>query len=333
LIALLGFVLECVAAAALVGTATSIAMFAAAVPLARGGRLVPPGLRADLLLLAGIVPALAGLTVMSAAAAPSIGSFLGLAPDHCPGHADHFHICFVHSPELRPALAVVGAFALVVWLCRAGGLLRASLRSASQARSLEKLGKRRDGAFPIYVLPGAKLCHATGLWRRRIMLSEDVASALDGRELESALSHEESHLRRRDPLSSLLLSVAGLFVPASIARRMRHWHREAAEQACDAAAAAKMGGGMIVASALLKVAALQKGLRGAAGAQGWASAFGDHALENRVRALLAIDRFTPTESRWRSLLAIAVASFLVLGLAEAEALHHGIEHLLGDIFF
>lgn len=326
----LGFVLACAAIAGMVGTAVSLVTRATAAPLVRGRFAFSAAARADLALLAGIAPALAALATVAATAAPSIGALLGLAQDHCSGHGHHFHICFVHASVLPPALATVGAFALAIWAYRAGALLNGFIQARAQSRTLEGLGRRRSGAFPIFVLPGSRLCHAIGLWRQRIMLSADIEAGLAADELASALAHEASHLRRRDPLAGFVLSVAGLFVPPSIAARFRSWHRKAAEEACDTAAAAQVRDGILVASALVKVAGLQRGHDLGPCIAG--PAFGDHALESRVRALLEKDDFIERPARWHVAAVAGVISFAILGIAGVETLHHTAEHLLGHLF-
>jgi Zn-dependent protease with chaperone function len=145
-----------------------------------------------------------------------------------------------------------------VWAYRSGLLARGLMSTGAGARALERLGRERPGRFPVFVVPGTKMCHATGLLRRRIMLSSDLAARLSPEELTSALAHEEAHLCRRDPLARLVLAVAGLFVPPPLAAFFRRRHGQAAEEACDAVAADRVGDGATVAAALVRVAALQR---------------------------------------------------------------------------
>jgi hypothetical protein len=326
----LGFVLECAATAALVGGAVALlvaALLRAAAPIA--GRLGTAA-RCDLFFVLGLLPALAAIAMVVAAAAPSVGTALGFGPDHCPGHGHHFHICFIHSSGLRPALATIGAFALAVWTYRLARLLRGVVQSNATVRMLERLARPAGGSFPVFLVPGTKLCHAIGLIRRRIILSSDLAEGLRPEELASALAHEEAHLSRRDPLASFLLAAAVVFVPPPLAGWLRRIHREAAEQACDAAAANVMGDGTVVAGALVKVASLQR--QSEAGLALVGTAFGGHELEGRVKALLDRNPAESSRSRWGVLALAAFALFSGLSYAGRESLHHAAETVLGHIF-
>jgi Zn-dependent protease with chaperone function len=329
-ISLLAFVLECAAVAALVGTAAgllTLASLRAARPVVSSLRAA---VRADLVLLLGLWPALAVVAMVAAAAAPSVASVLGFGPDHCLGHEHHLHICFLHSSGPRPALAALGAFALAVWIYRLASLIRGAVRLGSTSRHLERFAWAARASFPVLRVPGSTLCHATGLFRRRILLSAELADRLSSDQLASALAHEEAHLQRRDPLASFLLAVATLFVWPGVAQRLRRLHRQAAEEACDAAAAKVMGDGAVVAGALVEVAALQREL--GPGARFAAPAFGTHALEIRVAALLE-DRAVSqsSSSRWGWLALVTTAAFVALAYRQAEWLHHSTETVLGRI--
>jgi hypothetical protein len=327
----LGFILECAATAALVGCAMGLLSGG----LVRAGepvlRRLSAAARCDLTLLGGLLPALAALAMVVAAAAPAMGSVLGFGPDHCPGHGHHFHICFIHSSGLRPALAAIGAFALAAWIYRLACLCKGLIQSQGTARLLERLARLAGGSFPTLIVPGAKLCHAIGLLRRRIILSSDLVDGLTSEELASALAHEEAHLTRRDPLASFLLALALLFVPPPVAAWLKRLHREAAEQACDAAAANVVGDGTLVAGTLIKVAALQQ-RQSAASLALVGTAFGAHGLEGRVKALLDRNPAESSRSHWGLLALGAAAVFTGLTVAGAESLHHAAETVLGHIF-
>lgn len=329
MISILAFILECVATAALVGTVAGVAVLAVLGALRTPLRRLGPGARGDIYLLAGLLPAMAAISALAAAAAPSLGAALGLGPDHCPGHGHHFHICFLHFSGLRPALATLGAFALITWVFRTAVLVHGVVVTSKRSSRLERLGDRRQLAFPVMLLPGIRLCHATGLVRRRILLSSEIEDALSPGELDGALAHEEAHLRRRDPMAGFLLAVAALFVPPPVGAWIRRQHREASEEVCDGAAAMAVGDGVTVASALIKVADLQRRAGSSAIAE---MAFGEHQLEARVNRLLAGGRFPAASSRWCLLALATTAGFALVTTANAEALHHAAETLLGQIF-
>jgi Zn-dependent protease with chaperone function len=328
--AYLGFLLECAAIAGLVGSASALLVFGALKVVAPLTARLSAAARGDLTLILGLLPAFTTVAMVAAAAAPSVATALGFGPDHCPGHDHHFHVCFIHSSGLRPALAAIGAFALAAWMHRLACLLKGFLESNATARKLERLARVAGGDFPVLTVPGSRLFHAIGPIRRRIIVSSDLARALTSDELTSALAHEEAHLARRDPLASSLLSAAALFVPPPIARWLQRIHRQAAEQACDAAAARRMGDGTPVAAALIKVAALQRQSSASVVLAG--TAFGEHGLEGRVRALLDGKAKEPSDSRWPILALAAAVSFALLAGAGAGILHHAAETVLGHIF-
>lgn len=328
MISLLGFVLQCAVATAMVGTAVGLAVLG----LWRLSRSVAgswhPAVRADLWLVGGVLPLFAALSAIAATAAPAVASALGWGRDHCPGHGQHFHICFIHAAVISPALATVGAFALASWVFRSVGLAVSVAQACASSRALETLGRPGEGPFPVFVLPAGQLCHATGFFRRRILLSSAIGDRLSPDELASALSHEEAHLQRRDPLSGLFLAAAGLFLPPPLAGWFRRAHRQAVEEACDVAAAVHMGSGTIVADALVKVASFQREVQG----PHLASAFGAQGLERRVHSLLETRTFARGAARWPWYGALTAASFALLTSLGTESVHHAVETILGRLF-
>jgi Zn-dependent protease with chaperone function len=329
-IATLAFLLECAATAAFIGTALSLLTWPLLAVLRWPLLRRIPALRADLAFVLGTLPAVGALAVVSAAAAPSLGAVLGLWNDHCSDHGHHFHLCILHSGGLRPVLASAGGLALALFLFRAGWLAQRLVEMRERLAALEGLGKRRPGPFPIIAVPGApQLCHAVGHVHRRILLSESLAEALSAPELSGALAHEEAHLRRHDPLAGLLLAVAGLFIAPFFSRAFLSAWQTAAEEACDTDAACTVGDGSLVASALVRVATLQ---RQAAHTMETAPAFGALALEQRVRLLLEGEARVATSAR--ALLAAGGigAVGVLLALEHASFLHHAVETVLHHLF-
>lgn len=321
----LAFLLECAAVMALTGMAVSLAAGSVLLALRWPALHRVPVLRADAAFVLGAMPAVASLTLVSAAAAPSVMAALGWGRDHCATHGHHLHLCLLHSAGLRPVLAVLGAMALAVFLFRAGALVHRLVKMRTRLAALEALGTSRPGLFPVILLPGApRLCHAAGALRRRILLSASMEEALPSQELQGALAHEVAHLRRRDPLVGLLLLAAGLFMPPFLARAFLSMWQLASEEACDAEAVERVGDSTLVASALVKMAALQRRASHEAGAL----AFGEVALERRVRLLLE----APARRTMASLALVAAmgAAFVtwVLALLHTSFLHHAVETAL-----
>lgn len=324
MISALAFLLECAAVAAAIGVLTSL-LVGPVFLLPSSMLRLRPALRADGAFLLGTLPMGVSLAVVAAAAAPSLGAVVGLGHDHCQSHGHHLHLCLLHSSGLRPVLAVVGALALATFLFRSGGLVLRILRTRGRLAALEKLGTRLPGAFPVVAVPGApRLCHAAGVFRRRILLSASLKGALAEGELRAALAHEEAHLRRKDPLAALLLSLAGLFVPPPLARVFASAYQTAAEEACDAEAVLAVGDGTVVAEALVKMATLQRRASIATGVP----AFGKLALEQRVRLLLDGQARWVVPSRALLLTTSVVTGMLTFALVHTAFLHHAVETAL-----
>lgn len=327
---LLAFVLECAAVAALTGAAASLLALVAFFLVRRLLRRSPAAVRADVALLLGVVPALVGLAVVTAAAIPPVSSALGYAADHCLAHGHHVHLCLVHSSGLRPVLATVGAFALATFLFRAIVLAKRLAETGTQLRLLERLGAREDGRYPIVYVPGAaRLCHAVGIFQPRVLVSAELAWAMEPRELRAALAHEQAHLRRRDPGGLIALAIASLFAVPGVARCFLARFQEAAEEACDAEAAVAVANPRLVAIALVNVAGLQLQ---SSELDAVVPAFGEGSLERRVRRLLDADALVVAPARAILLLGSTAGVTATLAITEAARVHHAVETALHHFF-
>lgn len=324
----LAFILECAAVGVIVAATGSGAAAALSGFLHLSGRALSPSRRADLALLLTLMPAVATLAVVAATALPPVLSAWGSGPaDDCFSHSHHGHLCLVHLGAPRPALMVLGAAGIAVFVFRAVVLAARFRRAASDVAQLEALGHRQPSRFPIIWLPGApRLCLATGTLHRRILVSSSLASALAPAQLEAALAHERAHLQRHDPLVSALIQVCSLALLPFIAGALTRQHAAFTEEACDHAAAQDVGEPALVAEALLRVAAL-------AGQAGPALAFGRGMLEVRVRALLRLPLSRPTPLRLPLLFAASMAAgaLLWMPLRHSTAVHHAVETLLHDL--
>lgn len=326
----LAFLLECAAIAAFTAVAASLSALGAfflSMPLTKTWA---PARRADLSFFLGTAPAMASVIVVVAAAAPSLMGALGLVVDHCPTHRHHVHLCLIHASGIRPLLAAIGAFSLALFLFRATALTQRILETRARLQALERLGARRDSDFPIVSVPGgAKLCHAAGVLRRRILISAELSRAMPRDQVDAALAHEEAHLRRRDPAAFLGFSAASLVAVPNIAQFFQARFHEAIEEACDAEAAERMGSRHLVAMALVNVAALQ---RQSAEPPEVVPAFGQTALERRVHLLLQEDALPVAPAR--AILFVSLVGALGMGLAllQAQELHHVVETLLHRLF-
>jgi hypothetical protein len=325
MIGLLSFVLECAAVAASIAVLSSVAIAVLWLLLDRVLALGSPTARAETAFSFAIVPALLSIGATGAAALPPITAVLGWTKDHCSHHLHHLHLCLIHSPGLRPALAAVGAFSIAVFVVRVAVLVHGQLQ---MKRTIDGLVGLASTTGTLLEIPGEpRLCHAIGFFRGRILLSQSMRSRLDPEQLRSALAHETAHLRRRDPLANLVLSLAGVFHVPGVSTMFSRAYRHAAEEACDDHAASIVGDRSVVAGALVSVAALQRGL-----SLGWSvPAFGE-LLEGRVRRLLDGDCQRSRPSHALAIGAVMTAVVLGAALDESATLHHAVETLLHHVF-
>lgn len=324
------FLLECAAAALLTGTAFSALGVVASVLLAPRSSGMAPARRADVAFALAILPAIACLVVIAGAGAPSIMAMLGVATDHCAAHDHHPHLCILHPSALRPWVAAVGATSLVVFLHRLVSLTRGVLLTASRLRHLEALGTRSEADFPIISVPGRPhLCHATGMLRRRVLVSREFSTVLSPSEMRAALAHEVAHLRRHDPAVLLLLAFASLFAVPAAMRFLSSRHGEAVEEACDAEAALVVADPTQVALALVKVAQLRQ-LRICSLAA--VPAFGEMALEQRVRRLLSDSAPAVSRSLALTIGTVGVFASVCTIWLHGPDVHHAVETAFNHIF-
>ncbi|MBI4819650.1 MAG: M56 family metallopeptidase [Deltaproteobacteria bacterium] len=317
------FVLECVAIAVLIGACASIASIMLWPAL---GRVLPSAAwRADAAFVLGTMPAVLSVIGTAAAAAPPISSALGYGVDHCPTHGHHLHLCLVHSSA---SLAPAGALLSCWLLLRTLSLARRLVATSRDLGALQRLGERSSKSLVICVPGSPRICHAVGFVRGRILLSTSLARALPPHHLACALAHERAHLRRRDPLTSLLLSVAGLVQLPGVSGALARAFRVAAEEACDDFAAREVGDPVRVAEALVAVAELQRAQPGFDEA---VHAFGEHALERRIRRLLH-GRGRAGRARGLALAMLASGACALLATRHTSALHHLVETALKSPF-
>ena len=158
-------------------------------------------------------------------------------------------------------------------------------------------------------LPGISLA---GIWQPKILIGPDARAALTPTELDLAIAHEIAHRRSNDNLKRVVMFCApDFFGWTSVARRLeQQWQAEAECEADAHAVRGDSGRAIALASALVKVARLERvgELRSASPAF---SAF--HVptlLEMRVRRLVA-DSALPSAARGLMWRLGAIASLVV----------------------
>lgn len=207
---------------------------------------------------------------------------------------------------------------------RSGQLLVRLLpsRSPRAGEPLHRLAERHGvaGVVRVTAAPAPNPAFTAGLLRPRIHIAEALQRELTEEELEAVLLHEIHHLRRRDPLRTLVLATLSdaLFwlplVPAAAARALARM-----EFAADDAA--RRVGDMVLAGAILRVAEL------GAEPAGHASAFAaPPLLGRRVERLLGesdAERLPPPPGRalTASVAVLALVWFLGLASSASHAAH------------
>lgn len=285
---------------------------------------VVPARRADAAWVLGTAPAVTSGLVMLATAVPGLRAFTRASADHCAGHAHHAHLCWEHGPSTLHVVALLGGLWWATLILRAARVLYDAARSSQLARALASMGAPVPGRDPgvVRVPTSTPLCHAVGLLRPRVLISDRVWGALPDDERGAVIAHELAHLRRRDPAAATglaLLSLAGW--PATARRWQDRW-RTAAEEAADAEGAAATDP-TTLAAALVRVARLHL-----ADAPGLAAT--PHALDARVARLL--DGPAPAaRSRLVQHMAVVAAVAVALALGAADPVHDVVEDAVSAV--
>lgn len=273
---------------------------------------------------------------------PAVRSVLFGIPDHCletTGHGPH--LCWVHAAGAIPgahlhdsaALVTLSVLAaLIAWHLFAWGQALGRLRlldsAAVPAREAEV--RERMAQFQLYwegpitvVAFGAPVCFVRGVARPHLVLSTEVLDTLPNESLRAMLAHEVAHVSRADNLWRVAGQAALLTHVPGIGRRAYGRWAEAAEAACDAAAADQVGSRFTVAEALVHFQRMIN--RQASGPKLGAAFGGSGGLERRVALLLD----PPEKTSWHVWsLQIPILGGL-LALWQVETLHNGLEGLLG----
>lgn len=281
-----------------------------------------PAAQSRVLLCAALLPAFVAVTVTVAALAPSFGWIV----DHCALSLDshtHPHICAAHHVATLPALtllALSGVFAARVIFAFAR-TARAIVSAVLTRRALAQVASEST-SLGAQVLPFEEpQAFVVGLFRPSVFVTRGLLADTHREHLEAVLAHEAAHIRRRDSLRRLAAFIALPFhlpgIAAWIERRLARAH----EMAADAEAAALIRSPERVAHALVRLARANRP------APTFALAFGGSNLEVRVATLL--DSRPRMDQPKTAALAVAGVMGLVLVGFSADAIHHGVEMLLG----
>jgi len=306
-------------------------LLSAAVIVATRSELVrwDPRARHQALVILAALPVLTAAVLLLSASLPSLIALAAPHLDHCASHHDgHAHLCFVHLPTVDTHVAVLlGLVFVATYSMIRGSVASWSVFRASQIlRALVRSADARPDLGVIVMDTSQPLCFAAGLLRPRVFISRGLLDLLSDEQRVVVLAHESAHVQRRDALTVGVVRALSAFHLPSVARWLVQETEIAAEQACDEAAAARIGDRVAVASTIL---AVERASRHASDTQfaSLAVAFAHRAVERRVYALL--DEPAPLTSPRKLVIGLMAAS--AVALMVAEDVHHLTETLLSAV--
>jgi Zn-dependent protease with chaperone function len=267
------------------------------------------------------VPAL----LLVSATVPGVLAALADRDDHCLTHgADHHHhhLCLLHPPHVADhmlawalpvalLLPALGAFSLCARRTWGERRLARALVATSQPSGLGSNVRVLDLTEPVALTVGAS--------RPVVLLSQGLIEQATPETLAVVLAHEQAHVDRRDGWLALLDRFAACTLPRAASAPLLDQVALAREQACDAAAAARVGSTEAVARALAEVVRLEM----RAPAHGLSVAAG--SVLARATHLL---HPPPRDLRWA---VTVVAVFAALIAAGSGPVHSGVEHLITSL--
>lgn len=231
--------------------APKMPLFPATSPLARiilaRAWLYAPVWVPTLVLFATMVP---GLT----------GAVMGKG-DHCEFlMAHHHHLCLLHPPHSSNHLLTWMVPTLLgIWVVMP--LARGVRRAWQQwrlAHSLLSVSEKSQLGADVRVLEDPTPLAVTVGWTKpTILLSRGLLSAASAQTLNVILLHERAHMYRHDIRWAMVDQFFANLLPTKVAASLLQQIGIAREQACDRAAADRVGDAMVVANALLEVARLR----------------------------------------------------------------------------
>jgi Peptidase family M48 len=268
-----------------------------------------PATRARVVFWYGLIAPVAAGTVLLLLMQPEMSALL--VPPHCHGGDCRAHVPVFSAGSVggmifvaAGSLALFGALLGCIYGLRLGRRWLRTLFAFSRQRA--------EAGYRIVESP-ALLAWCYGLWRPEVFVSRGMIQRLSPRQLETVLAHEQAHAARRDNLRAFALSRATLLWPGALKRRIRADLCGAAEEACDAHAARRVGDPSFVASV---IEALQPA--GERLSAGHTAGFGSSAAEERIAALVGpVHTYSHAGIAW-----LMLAALWLLQVAIATGLSH-----------
>lgn len=198
---------------------------------------------------AGIILA---VCVWFAAGLPLIGRLIGEISAFCHGI---FETCAEYKAVAGVGLFALGAFIVVAAFVY--GICRNTIRFIRAQAAIEAMPKLDTGSCVVLIRDDIVLSAFTwGLISPRIYMSTGLLAALTREELTAVCLHEAAHRAGLDPLRFFLFNtLKDIFVYIPLVRQYAEYMSAKREFAADDYAAKSAGGGISLASALLKVSA------------------------------------------------------------------------------
>ena len=268
----------------------------------------------------GVAPSIVGISFFGFAVGSGWLSLGGWLFDHCPLHQGHPHLCLTHIAQSPP-----GGF--LFWLALVSGGCWMAFQAARLHLSSRRLcvqlcqASQPNGEF--HLIPSkVAAAFTTGLFSPRVYLTTKAVKLLQPAEREAVLVHEQVHLKRRDPLRSLILAWSEKCFPG-MKPIWRRWQL-AVETECDRATVQAGFSKTLVAQTILKLKRANQGRLAQATLLHYAST-DDEALRTRLELLLN-DTVNVT---WVKMLSILLPIFWLLSILFFSEVHHAMETLLG----
>ncbi len=224
--------------------AGALALVLLALPVASVARLLPPR-QARIGALLWALAAAAGLVVS--------GTVLVLAPQwaaHPLLYTPHLerplpHLCLLGAARWWLGVELIRALTLAALGLMAAGLTRLALglgRTRAVAATLRELPPLHGALDPhVFVADDARGGSTTvGLLRPRVVVSRALAEELAPDARAAVISHEQCHIRWRDPLARLALSAVAVAWPVPGLLVLHEWTRMS-ELAADWQAVTRVG--------------------------------------------------------------------------------------------
>jgi Zn-dependent protease with chaperone function len=162
------------------------------------------------------------------------------------------------TEQAGAACLIAAALGAALWTVSIARGARAAMRSFRYVRRCRRIGSESGPTpLPILSIPGGgRVVALAGVFRSQLVMSSQVAAALDPAQLDAVVRHELAHHVSRDNLKRLVIALApGCFLGAY----ERAWKRFSEWAADDRAAAGDPRRATDLAMALVRVARFEAG--------------------------------------------------------------------------